>query len=294
MILHKRDLGLLLETAIDAAEKAGRLIASCTAGTIDIRSKAGGSSPASRILTEADLKSQDLILLQLKKVTSRFNLGILTEESSDDGSRFEKDHFWSIDPLDGTLPFIKSLPGYSVSIALVSKAGEPQLGVIYDPLSETLYYAVKGKGAFRNGKPLVINQNSDVFTFICDSSFCNHSLYKKTIEKLESEARTSGFKDFIIIKTGGAAMNAMWLLDKAPALYFKYPKKEDGGGSLWDYAASTAIVGEAGGIVSDFFGDRLLLNNRKSCFMNARGIYYSSSASDFSEILRNEFLQLKE
>lgn len=76
----------------------------------------------------------------------------MTEESPDNRERLKKDFFWCIDPLDGTLPFIESTSGYAVSIALVAHDGTPYIGVIYDPVEQVLYHAVKGCGVLRNGK----------------------------------------------------------------------------------------------------------------------------------------------
>ena len=76
---------------------------------------------------------------------------LLSEETNDDGSRFKEDFFWCIDPMDGTLPFINKQPGFSVSIALVAKDGTPNLGIVYDPSTDTLYHAIKGKGALQKG-----------------------------------------------------------------------------------------------------------------------------------------------
>ena len=72
-------------------------------------------------------------------------------------------------------------------------------------------------------------------------------------------------------------MNAISTIEKAPALYFKIPKNSDGGGSLWDFAASSIIQSEAGGFNSDFFNSPIDLNKADSTFMNHKGIIYSSS-----------------
>jgi fructose-1,6-bisphosphatase/inositol monophosphatase family enzyme len=65
--------------------------------------------------------AQAAVLEVLAPTFKAYDLGLLTEELADDGSRFEKDYFWSIDPLDGTLPFTQGKPGYAVSIALVRR-----------------------------------------------------------------------------------------------------------------------------------------------------------------------------
>ena len=122
MELSESDLFELAKTAIHAATTAGKLIKSSQGKELARQHKAGGSSKAAQIVTEVDFESQKIILEVLEPSSKEFGLALLTEESVDDKSRLEKDFFWCIDPLDGTLPFTESVPGYSVSIALVSKA----------------------------------------------------------------------------------------------------------------------------------------------------------------------------
>ena len=72
-------------------------------------------------------------------------------------------------------------------------------------------------------------------------------------------------------------MNACWVLEKAPACYFKFPKPEDGGGSLWDYAATASLFHEAGAVASDIYGKPLDLNRPDSTFMNHRGVLFTNN-----------------
>ena len=74
---------------------------------IVVKNKPSGSSRASQIVTEVDLMSQEMILKHIHPTCEEYDLGLLIEESNDDLSRFEKDYFWCIDPLDGTLPFVE-------------------------------------------------------------------------------------------------------------------------------------------------------------------------------------------
>ena len=110
----------------------------------------GGNTLASQVVTEVDLDSQRLILGLLEESMVGFSLGLLAEESDDNSSRFETEAFWCIDPLDGTLPFIEGAPDYSVSIALVSREGEPLVGVVRDPVEEVTYHAYRQGGTFMN------------------------------------------------------------------------------------------------------------------------------------------------
>ena len=72
-------------------------------------------------------------------------------------------------------------------------------------------------------------------------------------------------------------MNTIWVLENAPACYIKLPKKEVGGGSIWDFAATACIFTELGLNPTDCFGDPLSLNNTSTTFMNQKGVVYTSS-----------------
>lgn len=242
MPLSIKQLQELLEMAKKAALAAGDIIASYQGNIIETNLKETGTSLASQVVTEVDIKAEKAILEILTPTRAQYDLGLLTEETPDDGSRFEKDYFWCIDPLDGTLPFSQNLPGYGTSIALVSQKGETILGVVNNPRGGNLYYALKGKGAFKN-----------------DKTFC--------IENTEGKVH-------IINGPGGAVMQAIATIEKAPCVFYKRPKKEQGGGCLWDYAATAIIIKEAGGDCSDYSFTPLNLNSSKSLFMNHCGVIF--------------------
>ena len=90
MKLKPSDLYLLSNCAISAAYQAGHLISDYAGKQLDIRNKAEGKSLASQIITEVDLLSQELILKTLLPTCGMYDLALLTEESTDDKSRFEK------------------------------------------------------------------------------------------------------------------------------------------------------------------------------------------------------------
>jgi 3'(2'), 5'-bisphosphate nucleotidase/myo-inositol-1(or 4)-monophosphatase len=292
MQLHQADLESLCNLAIKAACEAGKMIASHTGTDLTVKIKdstasdnsktPGGESLASQVLTEVDIKSQQIILNHLTPTLSRYDLGLLSEESVDDSSRFEKDYFWCIDPLDGTLPFTESKPGYAVSIALVKRNGEPIIGIVYDPVQNNLYHAIKGTGAYKNNNCL-IPTTANTFTLIIDRSFENHPDFTIIVNGLTKEAQKQN-KSFQLIKHGGAAMNAIWVLQHSPACYFKFPKPTNGGGSLWDYAATACIFNETKGYASDIYGQPLDLNRKGSTFMNHKGILYTCSM-DISKLI---------
>ncbi|MCR9206283.1 MAG: hypothetical protein NXH75_17005, partial [Halobacteriovoraceae bacterium] len=239
---------ILLDLAKEAALAAGKVIAEFQGQKIQTELKEGGTSLASKVVTEVDLKAEKAILEILEPTLEAFELGLLTEETPDNNSRFENDFFWCIDPLDGTLPFSKNEAGYSVSIALVSKEGEAILGAVYDPRNENLYSALKGHGAFKNDHPLKVKKNEKELTVINDS--------------------------------GGAVMHAIETIEKAPCVFYKKPKVNEGGGCLWDYAATSIIHREAGGMNSDFSFNPLNLNSTKSLYLNHCGVLYSCGLTE--------------
>ncbi|MFK5984119.1 MAG: inositol monophosphatase family protein [Pseudomonadota bacterium] len=297
MQLSKTDLLLLTDNAIAAAFQAGEVISQYMQQSVEVHSKIAGDSHASQVVTEVDIKCQQIIETILLADCKIFDLAFLTEESVDDKKRLEKDYFWCVDPLDGTLPFIEKSSGYAVSIALVSQSGIPVIGVIYDPLEQTLYHAIYGEGAFRNGKKWkyknVIAPNKHHLTIVSDRSFIQQDYYHSIILALGTIADKLDYIGLKLIHHGGAAMNACWVLENSPAVYFKFPKQQDGGGSLWDYAASACLFNEIGAVVSDIHGQTLNLNRAQSSFMNHAGIIYSCSQDLSQEIsqIYNNYLQ---
>lgn len=290
MILSNQDLSILCNCAIAAATQAGRVIRNFSGTSITVSQKDGGENLASQVVTEVDILSEKMILSALKSSCEKFDIAILAEESSDSGDRFVKDYFWSIDPLDGTLPFTESRSGYSVSIALVKSSGEPVIGVIYDPLTDTLYHSICGIGAFRNGEPWTPKESKS-FHLICDRSFMRQKHYNSIIQKLEVLAKRLELDRVEIISHGGAALNACWVLEHSPACYFKFPKTSEGGGSLWDYAATAAFFNEFGAVATDIYGEMLDLNRKESSFMNHRGVIYASNF-EISRAIQNIFKEL--
>lgn len=275
MRLNDLDLHLLSQCAISAAYQAGQLIARHAARDVAVNTKAGGASLAAQVVTEVDHLSQDAILRVLLPTCAHYDLALLSEESPDDRARLAKDYFWCIDPLDGTLPFIEGVPGYSVSIALVACDGTPLIGVVYDPLSQTLYSAVAGQGVWRNQQRLPTVSSSEVLTFVTDKSFADDPLYPATLPELAGIAAELGYARAEFKLQGGAALNACLAL-QTPACYFKYPKPQTGGGSIWDYAATACLFREAGAPFSDMRGQPLALNPAGSTYLNHCGVLYCS------------------
>jgi 3'-phosphoadenosine 5'-phosphosulfate (PAPS) 3'-phosphatase len=297
MQLGRETLLELCELAIDAALKAGKYISSYNQDQLKVEFKSsdekdkpqGGTSIASQVFTEVDLKSQEIVLNELAYTKEKYNLGILTEEIADDKSRFEKEYFWCIDPLDGTLLFSEGLEGYSVSIALVAKNGTPVIGVVCNPVTMNIYHAIKGGGVFKNRKKWSNHENviKAEFTFIIDRSFSEHKNFKKITTSLNNQIINLGYSALKMIKQGGAVMNAIWVLENQPGCYFKLPKKEKGGGCIWDFAATACIYDEYGAKATDIFGNKLDLNKKITTFMNNEGVLFSTENNiDYQKLFK--------
>ena len=275
MNLAVSDLHQLADLAILAATEAGQMIAKSRPQEVQHKT-AGGASLASQVVTEIDRRSEAIILDTLSPTLERFELGLLTEEQDDDASRLTADYFWCIDPLDGTLPFIGGTPGYAVSIALVRRDGTPCIGVIYDPVEQTMLHAISGNGAFRDGQPWPSEvPQADVLSVFADRSFRDQAEHDGLMQTLEQLARDLGLSGLSVHATTGAVMNASGVLSTAPACYFKFPKPA-GGGSLWDFAATACLFHEVGAVASDIYGGPLDLNRADSTFMNHRGVLFAS------------------
>ena len=270
------DLLLLSNIAVKAALSAGKVIQKYMTDDVLVEKKKGGESYASQVVTAVDRECETIILSHLLPTCEEFDLGLLSEETEDDGSRFEEDYFWCIDPLDGTLAFINKQPGFSVSIALIAKDGTPCIGVVFDPSTDILYHAIKGNGAFKNGGHWEIKHTNDHLTYVTDG-IQEHKSHAAEIESLLNEnvekLSLNGVKE---ISGAGSVLNGIHVLENGPACMFKFPKKESGGGSIWDFAATACIYRELGLAATNCEGGRLDLNRKDDSFMNQEGVFYAN------------------
>uniref|UniRef100_UPI004049973E 3'(2'),5'-bisphosphate nucleotidase CysQ family protein n=1 Tax=Fulvivirga sp. TaxID=1931237 RepID=UPI004049973E len=278
MIFSKQDLEALCETAKVAAVVAGKYIQSQFDKHYNKGIKDGANSLAAQVVTEVDIKAQTIILEHLKDSIREYDLGVLTEESSDDRSRLEKDYFWCIDPLDGTLPFTEGRAGYAVSIALIAKSGDPIVGVVYIPDLALCYTAVKRSGVWVNGEPVVRKKpiNDKTLHIYVDSSFIITPHFDALTNKFSAWAKEHHYTGVEYYDGFGAVFNSISVMNSKSACYFKFPKKQNGGGSIWDFAATCFFFEELGLNVSNCAGNNLQLNNANSTFMNEEGVIYAT------------------
>ena len=266
----------LSEIAIQAALSAGKVIQDHRHKEVKVEIKEGGESYSSQVATAVDRACEKAILSHLMPTCDDFDIALLSEETEDDGSRLEEAYFWCIDPMDGTLAFINGHPGFSVSIALVAKDGTPHIGVVFDPSTDTMYHAIKGNGAYKNGRPWEIARENNHFTYVTDRKLKDMpraTEIEHMLDDLVEQLQLNGRKE---IDGGGSVMNALLVLENGPACMLKFPKKENGGGSIWDFAATACIYNELGLPATNFSGGRLDLNRKDGSFMNHEGVLYAN------------------
>lgn len=142
----------LLDLAMRGAEDAGKSLLRLFRGSkkLSVRRKYDYSGS---IVTNADVESERIILKKIKR--SRIKCTVDSEEAGivDYGSR---DIVWTLDPLDGTLNYVKRIPYFAVSIG-VFVGGEPVVGVIYNPVLDEMYSASQGAGAKLNGRRIRVS-----------------------------------------------------------------------------------------------------------------------------------------
>ncbi len=191
-------------------------------------------------VSEADLKSEEVI----KNVLLSFDasIGFLGEEG---GGNTDMEFYWVVDPLDGTKNFLHGFPFFSISIALMQKS-KPMAGLIYEPIRGDIFHAILGKGAYLNGKKIQMVPIKERRLSLIATGFP----FKKK-DKLDSYLKV--FKEVFsrfsgIRRAGSAALDLAYTAKGTFSGFFEY------GLSLWDIAAGTLIVQEAGGSIKDFEG----------------------------------------
>jgi myo-inositol-1(or 4)-monophosphatase len=230
--------------AIEAALQAGEILRQGYGTSFSITQKEGKHN----LVTEYDHKAEKSILTFLK--THVPDSHFLAEESGATG--IISDTLWIIDPLDGTVNFAHQIPVFSVSIAL-EKKGELFCGVVYQPITQELFVAEKGKGAYLNGKPLKISTIDNLADSILATGFPynTHENPHHCIDHFVDILRLG----IPIRRMGSAAIDLAYTAAGRYEGYFEV------GLAPWDCAAGILLVEEAGGIISTW--DLKKLNHRQ-------------------------------
>ncbi|TYB33587.1 MAG: 3'(2'),5'-bisphosphate nucleotidase CysQ [Flexistipes sinusarabici] len=239
----------LMEEIIRVAVEAGDRIMKIYEGDIQVEHK-DDSSP----LTEADRRSHEHIVSELKKITPE--IPILSEESADISWQERKGwgEYWLVDPLDGTKEFIKKNGEFTVNIALI-KENSPATGVVVIPAQNLIYGADIKNGSFRrdyDGREieLTANNNLNANKLKIVGSRSHQSGLMQTF--------VSNFENYEIVAAGSSLKFCLLAEGKADV----YPRF--GPTSEWDTAAGQCVLECAGGVVFDNAGNKLQYNTKDS------------------------------
>ncbi|MFA6304142.1 MAG: inositol monophosphatase [Patescibacteria group bacterium] len=227
------------EFAIDIAHQAGKIIRSNFTLGMKKQWKADGTP-----LTESDTAINQLVVEGVKKYFP--DHGLIAEE----GGNFNEtaEYVWLCDPIDGTIPFSHGLPTCVFSLALV-KNGEPILGVIYDSFIDRLFFAEKNKGTTMNNQKVKVSEHASVNQGLVGLNSWPSAMYDfVTLFKTISD---QGAK---VINCGSIVYPGM-LVASGDVIANVWP-----GSTPWDIAALKVIVEEAGGKVTDIFGNEQKYN----------------------------------
>jgi myo-inositol-1(or 4)-monophosphatase len=142
----------LLDVATASAEEAGKKLLKLFQGAKRLSVRRKYDYPGS-LVTNADLESERIILGKIRR--SRIKSTVSSEEAGT-VSYGSRDIIWALDPLDGTLNYVKRIPYFAVSIGVLVK-GEPVAGAIYNPVLDEMHTACRGRGAHLNGKRIHVS-----------------------------------------------------------------------------------------------------------------------------------------
>ena len=246
----------MLNVAIKAARAAGAVI---NRAALDVENVRVAQKQVNDFVTEVDQASERIIIETLLSAYPQH--GILAEESGSEYGNKNSDHIWIIDPLDGTTNFIHGFPVYCVSIALSYK-GKIEHAVVYDPSRNDLFTATRGRGAFLNERRIRVSKRTQLKDCLVSTGFPfrpgdNLRQYLRMFADVTE--RVAGVR-----RPGSAALDLAYVAAGFTDGFFET------GLSIWDIAAGSLLVTEAGGLVGNFTGEADFMEQRECLAGNPR------------------------
>ena len=213
--------------------EAGHIARKYYGGDYKRWSKEGGSP-----VTEADLAVNKFLCDRL--TAARPDYGWLSEENADDPARLSRRAVFIIDPIDGTVAFLKNRPHFTICAAIVVE-GRPCCGVVYNPVSGELYSARSGAGAHRNGHAIHVSHR--------------RALKDCTMLGDRTQLTLPPFPPMYVQNRNSVAYRLVLVADGSADASVSLTAKRD-----WDLAAADIILNEAGGRLTDTSGAALIYN----------------------------------
>jgi 3'(2'), 5'-bisphosphate nucleotidase len=248
--------------AIELAREAGAAILDLYESPLHIEQKSDADD--FEPVTQADKIANEIIVSRLQREFP--DDGILAEESIDTDRRLNKSRVWMIDPLDGTTGFIEGNGDFAVQIGLAEN-GRCVLGVVYQPLTQTLYRAVSAGGTWieRPGfepEQAMVSSHAEISTMRLAASRSHRS------PRMDSVVRAFGLEEEV--RRGSVGIKIGLLVEQQCDLYIHLSPRT----KQWDTCAPEIILREAGGTITDLFGRDLTYN--KADVQNRNGVVASN------------------
>jgi myo-inositol-1(or 4)-monophosphatase len=228
-----------LEFAVATVRTCGEILLKYFQTNYAIRQKSKDNP-----VTPADLEADKYLR---ETFTRRFpEDGWLSEETVDSPHRMSRKRVWVVDPLDGTKEFVKGLPEFAISVALVED-NSPRIAVIYNPARDDLFAAAKNVGAWRGGSIVKVSTRSELQGSRVFVSRSEHS-----------DSLFGSLQQSATLRSVGSIAYKLALVaaGEADISISMRPKNE------WDVCAGALLVQEAGGVISDLDGNPLEFNRQ--------------------------------
>jgi myo-inositol-1(or 4)-monophosphatase len=225
-----------LQVALEAAREAGAVLLAEHSRPQKISYKGEVD-----LVTETDKRSEAIIVGRLRREFPDHR--IIAEEGSGGASTASR-YEWHVDPLDGTTNFAHGYPCFAVSIGLLLD-GEPVVAVVFNPVSDELFSARRGAGAYLNGKPIQVSKIHRLGTSLVATGFPTH--------KRGDNGNIHYYWQFTL-RSHGVRRDGSAALDLCSVACGRFEAFWEFGLKSWDTAAGILLVTEAGGKVTDLSG----------------------------------------
>jgi len=270
------------KTEIEVAEAAAKVGGALAVGRFQT-GIVGGSKNASpeegsfNIVTQTDLEAERAIVEVIRRTFP--DHAVLGEEIYGGGEKtadtLASEHLWIIDPIDGTSNFFHGVPHFGVSVAYYHN-GEPACGVVGNPARDEWFTAVRGQGAFQDGRRLSVAPNLRLdevlvgFGYFYDRGTMMEATFDVVVELLRRKSHG-------VRRMGAATLDLAYVANGAFGAFFEYEL------SPWDFAAGRLFVEEAGGKITTCYGEPLPLG--KSSVLATNGAIHE----ELVELLTEKF-----
>lgn len=233
----------LLEELVRIVRVCGAIILNADRGQSCIDEKAGHAN----FVTAYDKKVQSELQAKLLAVLPE---AVFVGEEEDVHASVQNGYAFIVDPIDGTTNFIKDYHASAISVALIKDARR-YMGVVYNPYLDEMFTAIKGKGAFLNGKPIHVSSQPLANGIVI---FGTATYYEEYAKATFDMAYDYYCKALDVRRSGSSALDLCSVAAGRAELFFELRL------CPWDYAAGSLIVEEAGGVVTTIDGGALPLD----------------------------------